>query len=91
MSFCDNFSFINLYLFDSIFPGTVRIDKLHKFIEGIYVHSNGIMRKNVTSLKRCILGKSAQSLKIFLHFMAAFHNFDFKIKTVKQQGLFSPF
>ena len=34
-------SLINLYLFDSIFSGIVKIDKLHNFVDGIRLLNNG--------------------------------------------------
>ena len=34
-------SLINLYLFDSIFSGIVKIDKLNNFVDGIRLLNNG--------------------------------------------------
>ena len=64
------FFLINLYLFDSIFSGIVRVDQLHNYVEGICRLNNGcygnrrktfqlsmqqLQREQNISSKTCIL------------------------------------
>ena len=43
-----------LYLIDSIFPGTVLVDKLHDFEEGICFTNNGCHRNKKKTKERLL-------------------------------------